>query len=85
MANNKARVLSSSIDNGGLNPKMSIPATCAKLKEKCMFSCSTNIISTILYSLLTLCREGNGWVSKAEFSSSLKDAEKKYKILNHNK
>lgn len=58
---------------------------CAKLKEKCMLSCSTVIISIALHSLLTLCREGNGWVSKAEFSSSLKDAEKKYKILNQNK
>lgn len=83
MPNTKAYVPSSCTGTRGLSRKQISLATCAKLKAKRPFSCFAGI-SIALYSLLTLCREGNGWVSKAEFSSSLKDAEKKIQNIESN-
>lgn len=77
---NKASVLSSSTDTRGLNPKINSPCYVCKAERKTQLFMFHNHPAP--YSLLTLCREGNGCVSKAEFSSSLKDAGKKYKILN---
>lgn len=66
--NNKAFVLSSSTDVRGLNPKINIPCRVCKAESKTQVFMVHNHLAS--YSLLTLCREGNGCVSKAEFSSS---------------
>lgn len=78
VCNNKTPVLS--YTKRSKKKKINIPCYVCKAESKTQFCMFPNHLA--LYSLLTLCREGNGCVSKAESSSSLKDARKKYKILN---